>query len=143
MLLLGTSGVPPVAGVTMGHHDLSHHGQDPKKLEQLKILEMEQMKTVHELLAKLKNTEEQGASLLDRTMVMFSSNLGNAANHSTKNLPMLFAGGGFKHGQHIAFDQKNGPPLSNLYLTMLQRLGIETNKFGSSTGTLTGLEAAS
>jgi hypothetical protein len=143
MLLLGTSGVPPVQGVTMGHHDLSHHGQDPKKLEQLKILEMEQMKTVHELLAKLKNTEEQGESLLDRTMVMFSSNLGNAANHSTKNLPILFAGGGFKHGQHLAFDQKNGPPLSNLYVTMLQRLGIEENKFGSSTGTLTGLEAAS
>ena len=93
-----------------------------------------------ELLEKLKKTEEQGQSLLDRTMVMFSGNLGNAAGHSTKNLPILFAGGGFKHGQHLAFDQKSGVPMSNLYVTMLQRLGIEADKFGSSTGTLTGLE---
>lgn len=140
MLLLGTSSVPPIPGVTLGHHDLSHHGQDPKKIEQLKLVEMEQMKTVHELLEKLKKTEEQGASLLDHTMVLFSSNLGNAANHSVKNLPVLFAGGGFKHGQHLAFDPKNGPPMSNLYVSMLQRMGIEADKFGSSTGTLTGLE---
>lgn len=142
MLLLGTSSVPPVPGVTMGHHDLSHHGQDPKKIEQLKVLELEKMKVVYELLAKLKKTEEQGESLLDRTMVFFSSNLGNAANHATKNLPILFAGGGFKHGQHLAFDPKDGPPLSNLYVTMLQRLGIHADRFGSSTGTLTGLDVS-
>ena len=76
-------------------------------------------------------------------MVFFSSNLGNAGTHSTRNLPVLFAGGGFQHGQHLAFDPANGPPLSNLYLSMLQRLGIETDKFASSTGTLTGLEAVS
>ena len=98
---------------------------------------------VQELLAKLKQTQEQGESLLDRTMVMFGSNLGNAANHSTKNLPVLFAGGGFKHGRHLAFDPKAGPPMSNLFVTMLQRLGIEANQFGSSTGTLTGLDVAS
>ncbi len=143
MLLLGTSLVPPIEGVSLGHHDLSHHGQDASKIEQLKTVEMEKMKTVRELLEKLKNTEEGGESLLDRTMVFFSSNLGNASNHSTKNLPILFAGGGFKHGQHLAFDQDKSPPLSNLYVSMLQRLGIETDKFGSSTGTLTGLEAAS
>ena len=74
-------------------------------------------------------------------MVFFSSNLGNASNHSTKNLPVLLAGGGFKHGQHLAFDPKNPPPLSNLYVSMLQRLGIEADRFGSSTGTLTGLDA--
>ena len=140
MLLLGTSGVPPVPGVTMGHHDLSHHGQDPKKLEQLKLVELGQMQLVHELLANLKKTKEQGESLLDRTMVFFSSNLGSAASHSTKNLPIIFAGGGFKHGRHLAFDPKDGPPLCNLYVTMLQRLGIEAEKFGSSTGTLMGLE---
>jgi len=55
-------------------------------------------------------------------------------------LPVILTGGGFKHGQHLAFDVKNGPPLSNLYVSMLQRMGIETDKFGSSTGTLTGLE---
>ena len=73
-------------------------------------------------------------------MVYFGSNLGNASYHSTKNLPVLLAGGGFKHGQHLAFDPKNPPPLWNLYVSMLQRLGIEADKFGSSTGTLTGLE---
>jgi hypothetical protein len=141
MLLLGTSNVPPVPGVTLGHHDLSHHGQDPKKIEQLKTVELEKMKVVYELLEKLKKTEEQGESLLDRTMVFFSSNLGNASNHSTKNLPVLLAGGGFKHGQHLAFDPKSPPPLSNLYVTLLQRLGIEADRFGSSTGTLSGLDA--
>ena len=142
MLLLGTSLVPPIAGVSLGHHDLSHHGQDPAKIEQLKKVELEKMKVVHEFLAKLKQTEEQSETLLDRTMVFFSSNLGNAGTHSTKNLPVLFAGGGFQHGQHLAFDPANGPPLSNLYVSMLQRLGIETDKFASSTGTLTGLEVA-
>jgi len=92
-------------------------------------------------MTKLKQSKEQGDSLLDRTMILFSSNLGNAANHSTKNLPVLFAGGGFKHGQHLAFNADDPPPLSNLFVTMLQRLGIESEKFGSSTGTLTGLEA--
>ena len=142
MLLLGTSGVPPVPGVTMGHHDLSHHGQDPAKLEQLKKVELGVMNLTQELLTKLKKTQEEGDTLLDRTMVFFSSNLGSAASHSTKDLPIILAGGGFKHGQHLAFDPKNCPPLSNLYVTMLQRLGIEADKFGSSTGTLTGLETA-
>jgi hypothetical protein len=140
MLLLGTSLVPPVPGVSMGHHDLSHHGQDPKKIEQLRLIEIEKMKTVRDLLAKLKKTEEQGETLLDRTSVFFSSNLGNAANHSTKNLPIVLAGGGFRHGQHLAFDAKNPPPLSNLYVSMLQRMGIESDRFGSSTGTLSGLD---
>lgn len=143
MLLLGTSGVPPVPGVTMGHHDLSHHGQDPVKLAQLKLVELGQMQLVRELLGNLKKTQEQGGSLLDHTMVFFSSNLGSAASHSTRNLPVIFAGGGFKHGQHLAFDANHGPPLCNLYVSMLQRLGIEADQFGSSTGPLTGLEAGS
>ncbi len=138
--LLGTSSVPPVQGVTYGHHDLSHHGQDPVKIAQLRKVELEKMKTLHDFLAKLKQTKEDGVSLLDRTMVFFSSNLGNAATHGVKNMPVLLAGGGFKHGQHLAFDLKSPPPLCNLYVSMLQRLGIEADKFGSSTGTLTGLE---
>lgn len=120
---------------------LSHHGQDPQKIAQLRTVEIEQMKVVHELLLKLKNTEEQGETLLDRTRVFFSSNLGDASTHSTKNLPVLLAGGGFRHGQHLAFDPDNPPPLSNLYLSMLHRLGINAEKFASSTGTLTGLES--
>jgi hypothetical protein len=142
MLLLGTSLVPPIQGVAMGHHDLSHHGKDPKKIEQLRIVEIEKMKTFAELLGKLKKTEEQGESLLDRTMIFFSSNLGNASNHSTKNLPVILAGGGFKHGQHLAFGEPSAPPLGNLFVSMLQRLGIEAATFSSGTGTLTGLDAA-
>lgn len=142
IMLLGTSLVPPIPGVNDGHHNLSHHGQDPGKLEQLKIVETEKLKLLHDLLTRLKNSREDEATLLDRTMVFFSSNLGNASSHSCRNLPVLFAGGGFRHGQHLAFDPKSPPPLSNLYVTMLQRLGIETDRFASSTGTLTGLEIA-
>jgi hypothetical protein len=140
MMLLGTSSVPPIQGVTMGHHDLSHHGQDPAKIAQLRTVETELMKVVRDFLAKLKATPEQGGTLLDGTQVFFSSNLGNASNHSTKNLPVLLAGGGFKHGQFLDFNSAaEPPPLSNLYVSMLQRLGLETERFGSSTGTLSGL----
>ena len=141
IMLAGSSNAPPIQGVTLGHHDLSHHGKDPGKLAQLKIIELETMKTVRDLLAKLKQTQESGASLLDQTTVFVGSNLGNASSHSVKNLPVLVAGGGFRHGQHLPFDPENSPPLCNLYVSMLQRLGIETDSFGPSTGTLTGLEA--
>ncbi len=140
LLLLGTSGVPPIAGVSLGHHDLSHHGKDPNKIAQLKRVEVELMKTLRDFLKKLRETNEAGSTLLDRTMVYFSSNLGNASTHTTKNLPILLAGGGFKHGQHLAFDPKNSPPVSNVFVSMLQRLGLEVDRFGSSTGTLAGLE---
>lgn len=142
IMLGGASTVPPITGVSMAHHDLSHHGQDPTKIAQLKIVETEKMKELRSLLVKLKQSKEEGGTLLDRTMVFFSSNLGNASNHSCRNLPVLLAGGGFKHGRHLAFDAKNGPPLCNLYVSMLQRLGLEVDKFASSTGTLTGLEMA-
>ncbi|MEI7921864.1 MAG: DUF1552 domain-containing protein [Planctomycetota bacterium] len=140
IMLAGSSFAPPIAGVSLGHHDLSHHGKDPSKLEQLKIVELETMKTVRNLLGKLKQSIEDGSSLLDRTSVFLGSNLGDGSSHSTKNLPVLLAGGGFQHGQHLAFDADNPPPLCNLFVNMLQRLGLETNKFGTSTGTLTGLE---
>lgn len=140
IMLAGSTYAPPIEGVNLGHHDLSHHGKDPAKLEQLKIVEQETMKTVRDLLAKLQQTKEDGATLLDRTTVFLGSNLGDGSSHSVKNLPVLLAGGGFRHGQHLAFDPQNSPPLCNLYVSMLQRLGIEADKFGTSTGTLTGLE---
>ena len=140
IMLAGATSAPPIPGVTLGHHDLSHHGKDPGKLEQLKIVEVESMKTLRDLLAKLKQTQEGGETLLDRTTVYLGSNLGDASSHSVKNLPVLLAGGGFKHGQHLAFDPQNPPPLCNLYVSMLQRLGIEVDKFSTGTGTLTGLE---
>ena len=141
IMLAGSTFAPPIKGVSLGHHDLSHHGKDPGKLAQLKIIETEVMKTMAGLLGKLKQSKEDGDTLLDRTTVFLGSNLGDASSHSTKNLPVLVAGGGFQHGQHLAFDPDNPPPLCNLYVNMLQRLGIETDKFGTSTGTLTGFEA--
>jgi hypothetical protein len=140
IMLAGSSFAPPIEGVSLGHHDLSHHGKDPSKLEQLKIVELETMRTVRDLLSKLKQSQEDGRSLLDRTTVFLGSNLGDGSSHSTKNLPVLVAGGGFQHGQHLAFDANNPPPLCNLFVNMLQRLGIEADKFGTSTGTLKGLE---
>ncbi|HEV3029457.1 MAG TPA: DUF1552 domain-containing protein [Planctomycetota bacterium] len=138
----GSQGAPPIAGVSMGHHDLSHHGQDPGKLQQLRLVETEMMKVLGELLTKLKGSAEEDQTLLDRTMVFLGSNLGNASSHATKNLPVLLAGGGFKHGAHLAFGPTDAPPLCNLFVSMLQQLGLGVDKFGSSTGTLTGLEAA-
>lgn len=139
LLLLGTSAVPPINGVSLGHHDLSHHGQDPGKIDQLRIVELEKLKTFGDFLGKLKETKEDDQSLLDRTSVFFSSNLGNAATHAVKNLPVILAGGGFEHGRHLAFNADDPPPLSNLYVSLLQRLGLEVDQFGSSTGTLSGL----
>jgi hypothetical protein len=130
--LLGTSSVPPIPGVSQGHHDLSHHGQDPTKIAQLKILEVEKLKVLRTFLTQLKETQEEGDSLLDRTMVFFSSNLADASKHSVKNMPVLLAGGGFKHGQHLAFDQENNLPLCNLFVSMLQRMDIEADKRSSS-----------
>src|SRR5262249_2865552 len=97
IMLAGTTFVPPIPGVTLGHHDLSHPGKDPAKLAQLKIVEVETMKALRDLLAKLKQTKESGVSLLERTMVFLGSNLGDASSHSVKNLPVLLAGGGFRH----------------------------------------------
>ena len=93
-------------------------------------------------LGKLADSSEGESSLLDQTMVLFGSNLGNASNHDTRNMPILLAGGGFRHGQHLAFDQQNNYPLTNLFVSMLQRLGLEIDSFVSSTGTMTGLEPA-
>jgi hypothetical protein len=138
--LLGTSSVPPIPGVSQGHHDLSHHGKDPMKIAQLKTLELEKMKTLLTFFQQLRDTKEDGETLLDRTTVFFSSNLADASKHSVKNMPVLLAGGKFNHGQHLAFDENKNPPLSNLFVSMLQQMGIPADKFGSSTGTLTGLE---
>jgi hypothetical protein len=140
IMLGGSTYKPPIPGVTLGHHDLSHHGKDPEKLAQLKVVEVETMKAVRVLLARLKETKEEGSNLLDRTMVFLGSNLGDGSSHSVKNLPVLLAGGGFRHGQHLRFDPNNPPPMCNLYVSMLQRLGIETDRFSSGTGTLRGLE---
>jgi Protein of unknown function (DUF1552) len=135
ILVQGRNDVPPVPGVSMDHHNLSHHGQDPEKIRQLELIETAEMGAYHKLLAALKQKTEGGASLLDNTIVLFGSNLGNANSHDQTNLPVLLAGGGFKHGQHLAYDAKNNVPFCNLFVQMLQKMGMETDAFGSSTST--------
>lgn len=140
--LNGFNAVPVIQGVTQDWHNLSHHGQDPAKLAELRIVELQQMQLFGELLAKLKSTPEEGGTLLDRTIVQFGSNLGNASSHDNKNLPIIVAGGGFRHGQHLAFDPNRNPPLCNLYVQFLQRLGADADAFGSSNGTIPGFDLA-
>jgi hypothetical protein len=140
--LNGLNAVPVIEGVSQDWHNLSHHGQDPAKLAELRVIEIQQMRLFGELLTKLKSTREESGTLLDSTIVLFGSNLGNASSHDNKNMPILVAGGGFRHGQHLAFDPKKNPPLCNLYVQFLRRLGADVNAFGSSSGTIPGFELA-
>jgi hypothetical protein len=126
--------VQGIEGVDESYHGLSHHGMDEEKLEQLAIVEQGVINEWAGFLRRLKTDK-----LLDETMVLLTSNLGNASSHDNKNMPVLFAGGGFKHGQHLAFDQKDNYPLPNLYLSALQRLGLEQENFATSSGTMRGL----
>lgn len=128
--LSGMNAVPEVAGVKNDWHNLSHHGQDPAKIDELKVIETAEFTAFAAFLTKLK-----AASLLDSTAVIFGSNLGNASAHSTANIPLVLAGGGFKHGRHIAID-KEKHVFSNLFVSLAQRMGVETDKFGFSTGVL-------
>ena len=123
-----------------GYHNLSHHGKSEAKLSQLKTVDEWHMKLLAELFTELKSIKEDGEPLLDRTMILYGSNLGNANTHVTTNLPTLFAGGGFRHGQHLGFDKEHNYPLPNLFVSMLQRRGIETDRFASATGTMRGLD---
>ena len=125
-----------------GYHNLSHHGKSPAKLAQLEAIDRQHMKMLAELFTSLKGSAEEGSSLLDRTMVLYGSNMGNANTHVTTNLPILFAGGGFKQGQHLLFDRERNYPLPNLFVSVLQRLGIDAASFATSTGTMKGLETA-
>ena len=138
--LNGFNAVPAIPGVTQDWHNLSHHGQDPAKLAELRVIELQQMQLLGELLAKLKSTSEGGGTLLDQTIVLFGSNLGNASSHDNKNLPIIVVGGGFRHGQHLAFEPTKHPPLCNLYVQFLNRLGANVDSFGSSSGTIPGFE---
>ena len=123
-------------------HNITHHGNRPEVLAELRAKEEAQFDALNGFLSALTDIKEEGQSLIDRTMVLYGTCMGSANSHSNTNLPVLLAGGGFKHGQHLAFDTQNNYPLSNLYLSMLQRLGVETNEFSTSTGTMRGLEMA-
>ena len=128
--------VPNIAGVQAGHHPLSHHGQDPAKIAQLKIIESGILSTFSDFLTQLGQRSAQGTRLLDHTAVLFGSNLGNANAHDPSNLPIILAGGGYRHGQYLAYDKKNNIPLCNLFVNMLNNMGMETESFATSTGSL-------
>lgn len=136
----GPTEAPKIAGVSEGYHSLSHHGMDPEKIRQLTAVESEHLKAFAGFLGRLKATAEDGGNLLDRTTILYGSHLGNASSHNNTNMPILLAGGGFRHGHHLAFDPSNNHPLPNLFVSMLRGLGMEVDKFATSSGPLRGLD---
>ncbi|MFN3151537.1 DUF1552 domain-containing protein [Bremerella sp.] len=126
-------------GVSAPHHALTHQVSQKESAEELALIETAQMKCLGDFLRDLSAVRESGVSLLDTTMVLQGSNIGNAARHDGSNLPVVLAGGSFKHEGHLAFDQKHNKPLANVFVSMLQSMGIEDESFASSTGTIRGL----
>ncbi|HVX10295.1 MAG TPA: DUF1552 domain-containing protein [Pirellulales bacterium] len=123
-------------------HNITHHGNRPEALAELRRHEEGQFDVLAGFLKSLAELPEEGQSCLDRTMVLYGTCMGSANSHSNLNLPVLLAGGGFKHGQHLAFDVQQNYPLTNLYVSMLQRLRIEADTFSTGVGTLRGLDFA-
>ncbi|MCR9198371.1 MAG: DUF1552 domain-containing protein [Planctomycetaceae bacterium] len=135
----GSGGVVPISGVSEGYHSLSHHGRDEDKLEQLALVETAIVEAWGQFLRDLMVPDEQGRNVLDNTSILLTSNLGNASSHDNRNMPVLLGGGGFQHGRHLAFDQRNNYPLPNLFVDLMQQVGLEEDRFASSTGTMRGL----
>jgi hypothetical protein len=125
----------PETGVTEAHHPLSHHGNDPAKIEKLAKINQYHVSLFAEFLAKLKATPEGNGTLLDHSLYLYGSGMGNPNRHDHSNLPILVAGGaggGMKGGRHITFDKPT--PLANLHLTLLDKVGVRLDKFGDSDG---------
>ena len=124
-------------GVTTGYHGLTHHGRRPEKLKQLRIIDAFYIEQMARFMAKLKGATTNNGNLLEETMVFFGSGLGDASRHSNRDLPVILAGGGFNHGSHINAMQKTGQqtPLNNLFTSMLQKFGVEIDRFNNATET--------
>lgn len=134
-------------GVTRGYHQLTHHGKVENYIKELSIIERFHTAQFSRFLDLLKAVDEpNGKTLFDNTISLLGSGMGNASSHSNKDLPLLLAGGGFRHGEHKLYSKDKGrgtaTPAANLFVSMLQRFGMEVDQFSSSTGTLTGLEIA-
>ena len=136
IVIQNSHGIPQINGVDSEHHNLSHHGRDPKRIEQLIKIERAIMGCFGDFLTAMKNKAEGSGTLLDNTLTLFGSNLGNASAHDPRNNPIILAGGGLNHGRYLAHDSKDNTPLSNLFLQILNQMGIQTEKFSSSTGEL-------
>ena len=130
----------PEIGVPEGHHALSHHENDVAKLTKLSNLNRYHVELLAYYVDKLRSTPDGDGSLLDQVTIMYGSGMGNSNLHDPHGLPMLLLGGGagqIKGGRHIRYP--DGTPLTNLQLTVLQRLGVPAERLGDSTGELQGL----
>ncbi len=131
----------PFIGVKEGHHELSHHGNDPKKLAKIAQINTFHVSQMADLLGKLKAAREGEATLLDHCMIVYGSGLGDGNRHNHNDLPVLLAGRGngtIQTGRHVKYPKNT--PLNNLFLDMLDRLGVSVPSFGDSTSRLPGLE---
>jgi hypothetical protein len=130
----------PVIGVSDGHHDLSHHQKDAKKQAKIKKINMHHMESFAYFIRKLNEAKDGDATLLDRSMIVYGSGIGDGDRHNHDELPIVLMGGGngkLKSGRHLRFPKET--PLTNLYLAMLERFGAKTSSLGDSTGVLQGL----
>jgi hypothetical protein len=143
-LLLDSNNSPAIkvegTDISDGYHNLSHHGRNPQKLQQLAAIDQAHMRLLGELFGGLDGVADGPGTLLDQTMVLYGSNFGDANKHTTDNLPILLAGGGFRHGAHLAFDRDRNYPLPRLFVSMLQQAGVATDQFATANGTMAGLE---
>jgi hypothetical protein len=145
IITLNIGGALPVTnlpGINRGYHDLSHSGKDADKLRQLHLIESALMGELDHFLERLATMKDNGGGcLLDNTSVVFGSGMGNASAHANTNLPVVLAGGGFNHGRHLFFPKqgRQQTPLCNLFVTLLQQMGVERDQFGSSNGNLNEL----
>ncbi len=130
----------PEVGVPDPHHPLSHHGNDPEKVEKISRINRFHVSLFAEYLEKLKATPDGDGSLLDHSVLLYGSGMGNPSTHDHDNLPILVAGGascGVTGGRHVRFDR--GMPLANLHLTLLDRVGVHLDSFGDSDGKIDDL----
>lgn len=133
----GSNRAYPMIGVSEGHHELSHHQNDAKKHEKIKKINTYHIQQLAYLVAKLKSVKEGDKTLLDNSMLVYGSGIGDGNRHNHDDLPILLIGGGggtIKTGRHLKFPKET--PLMNLYLAMFSRLGCPTPTFGDSTGVL-------
>lgn len=136
------AGAPiPESGVNEGHHGLSHHGENEVKKAKLTKIDQFHVKQLGYFLKKLRETPDGDGNLLDHSMVLYGSGMGDGSRHSLKDLPILLAGhgaGNIKQGKHYRY-ASGVTPMSNLLLLMLQEMGVETDTFSDSTGRLNHL----
>jgi hypothetical protein len=132
-------------GLSGGYHGFSHHGERPDHIRALNLIEQNMTTQMSHLIDLLKAQEDSinGGTLFDHTSILFGCGMATGP-HSTKNLPLILAGGGFKLGQHMVCPEKNSQriPAANLLVSILQNHGLEIDRFGTSTGSLTGLSAS-